>query len=343
MDVIDDAKRDAGVAAKRTPRRAHLPPMRSLRLLATIVLATGLLGAPGAGAESSTPLVSPAVDAATEIDAVEPLDPALEAADVDYDPWQPFNERTFAFNHGVLDRYVVKPVATGWDKVMPDVAQRGLGRAFDNLNMPRRLVNNILQLRPKEACTEVARFLVNTTVGIAGFVDVAHMALKLDKSDADMGQTLGFYGIGQGPYLVLPFLPPLTVRDGIGRGVDSALDPFGFFIPFVASTTMGLVKTVNERSLNLELFSNVEESVLDLYSAVRNGYLQRRRSTIAERRAARFQTTPATRTVRAAEPRVLTHAADADVAPHATVTTGTHAPDDADIAAGALAVDRGHG
>jgi phospholipid-binding lipoprotein MlaA len=128
--------------------------------------------------------------------------------------------------------------------------------------------------------------VVNTTVGIIGFVDVANMALHIDKSDADMGQTLGFYGVGAGPYLVLPFLPPLTVRDGIGRGVDGVLDPFGFFIPFVASTTMGIVKRVNERSLNLELFANVEEIVLDLYSAVRNGYLQRRRSTIEERRAA---------------------------------------------------------
>ncbi|HJQ83610.1 MAG TPA: VacJ family lipoprotein, partial [Candidatus Binatia bacterium] len=214
-------------------------------------------------------------------------DVAEDAVGPDYDPWAPFNERMFTFNHDVLDRWVMKPAATGWDRALPDVAQRGLGRAFDNLQMPRRVVNHLLQLRPLAAGEELARFLVNTTAGVVGFVDVAKIGLHLEKSDADMGQTLGMYGVGPGPYLVLPFMAPLTVRDGIGRGIDGALDPFGYFIPFVAGTAMGIVETVNERSLNLELFANVEESVLDLYSAVRNGYLQRRQSMIDERLAER--------------------------------------------------------
>jgi phospholipid-binding lipoprotein MlaA len=211
------------------------------------------------------------------------LDPAAEAPAEDYDPWQPFNERMFSFNHDVLDRYLMRPAASGWDKVLPDPAQRCLSRAFDNLETPRRLVNNLLQRRARAAGCELVRFVVNTTAGVVGLFDVADMALHLEKSEADMGQTLGVYGVGPGPYLVLPFLPPLTVRDGIGRGIDGALDPFGYFIPFIAGTAMGVVNTVNERSLNLELFASVEESVLDLYSAVRNGYLQRRQSAIDER------------------------------------------------------------
>src|SRR5262249_42483101 len=155
--------------------------------------------------------------------------------------------------------------------------KHALSRAFDNLDMPRRFINNLLQLRPKEAGGELARFTINTLFGAAGLVDVADMALHLQKSDADMGQTLGAYGVGPGPYLVLPFLAPLTVRDGIGRGIDGALDPFGYFIPRVVGVPMGLVRTVNERALNLQLFADVEESVLDLYSAARNAYLQRRR------------------------------------------------------------------
>jgi phospholipid-binding lipoprotein MlaA len=205
----------------------------------------------------------------------------------DYDPWQRFNEPMFSFNHGVLDRFMVKPAAKGWDFALPDVAQRGIGRAFDNLAMPRRLVNNLLQLRPIEAGAELARFLVNTTIGVVGLIDVADMALHLDENDADMGQTLGVYGVGPGPYLVLPFFHPLTVRDGIGRGVDGVLDPFGYFIPFAAGIVMSAVKEVNERSLNLKLFADAEEDVFDLYSAVRNGYLQRREAAIEERRAAR--------------------------------------------------------
>jgi phospholipid-binding lipoprotein MlaA len=216
----------------------------------------------------------------------EPVpDAAEDGVSEDYDPWQPFNERMFFFNHDVLDRWLMRPVATGWDKALPDPAQRCLSRAFDNLEMPRRLVNNLLQLRVRAAGCEVVRFVVNTTAGVVGLFDVAHLALHLEKNDADMGQTLGVYGVGPGPYLVLPFLKPLTVRDGIGRGIDGALDPFGYFIPFIAGTAMGIVNTVNERSLNLELFANVEESVLDLYSAVRNGYLQTRQGTIEERRA----------------------------------------------------------
>ncbi len=210
----------------------------------------------------------------------------LDVAD-DYDPWQGFNEKMFFFNHDVLDHYVLKPVATGWGKVLPDVGKRGLDRAFDNLGMPKRLVNNLLQGRFRGAGRELARFGVNTTVGVVGFLDVARAQLHIEKSDADTGQTLGLYGFGQGPYLVLPTLRPLTVRDGIGYSVDGLLDPFGYVTPFVATAGVSIVKQVNERSLNLKVFEDVEDSVLDLYSAVRNGYLQRRRRSIEEADAAR--------------------------------------------------------
>ncbi len=210
----------------------------------------------------------------------------LDVAD-DYDPWQGFNEKMFFFNHDVLDHYVLKPVATGWGKVLPDVGKRGLDRAFDNLGMPKRLVNNLLQGRFRGAGRELARFGVNTTVGVVGFLDVARAQLHIEKSDADTGQTLGLYGFGQGPYLVLPTLRPLTVRDGIGYGVDGVLDPFGYVTPFFATMGLSVVKQVNERSLNLQVFEDVEESVLDLYSAVRNGYLQRRRRSIEDADAAR--------------------------------------------------------
>jgi len=153
---------------------------------------------------------------------------------------------------------------------------------LDNLGMPRRLVNNLLQGRFRGAGREVARFGVNTTIGVVGFLDVAKAQLHIDSSDADTGQTLGVYGWGPGPYLVLPSLQPLTVRDGIGYGVDGLLDPFGYVTPFLATTGMAVVKQVNKRSLNLEVFQDVEDSVLDLYSAVRNGYLQRRHGSIEE-------------------------------------------------------------
>jgi phospholipid-binding lipoprotein MlaA len=265
-------------ASKPTSMHSHRRARRSFPAAIAVATVFLLAGAACADDEEQSDGSPTAVAAAPDV-----VDDVAE----DYDPWAPFNERMFTFNHDVLDRFLVRPAATGWDKVMPDPAQRGIGRAFDNLEMPRRLVNNLLQLRPRAAGGELARFLLNTTVGVVGFVDVAKLAFHLEKSDADMGQTFGVYGIGPGPYLVLPFLPPLTVRDGIGRGIDGALDPFGYFIPFIAGTAMNVVSTINERSLNLQLFANVEESILDLYSAVRNGYLQRRQSTIDERLAER--------------------------------------------------------
>ncbi len=199
----------------------------------------------------------------------------------EYDPWMPFNEGTFAFNRQ-FDRFALKPVATVWDKVVPEEVQRSLKNAFENLGMPRRLVNNLLQGKGGGAAREVGRFLINSTLGVAGLFDVAKAAFDLQASDADTGQTLGVWGVGPGPYLVLPILPPLTVRDGIGAVVDLALDPLNYFLPFAAIGGMTGGKTVNERSQNIELYQNVEEGVVDLYSAVRNAYLQRRQKQIGE-------------------------------------------------------------
>lgn len=199
----------------------------------------------------------------------------------EYDPWEPFNEDMFSFNRK-LDRFALKPVARVWDTILPDRVERSLDNAFQNLGMPRRLVNNLLQLKLKGLGQELGRFLLNTTFGIAGLFDVAK-GLGIEKSDEDTGQTLGVYGVGPGPYLVLPFLPPLTVRDGIGFAVDAALDPFNYVIfPVGALTGIGVGDRINDRALNLELFETIEETSLDLYSAVRNAYLQRRQKAIEE-------------------------------------------------------------
>ena len=226
--------------------------------------------------DNSTPARGADVDDATDA-STEP----------DYDPWQRFNEAMFVVDHDVVDRFVLKPVATGWTCVVPDVARRGLDRAFENVAMPKRFVNSLLQGRLLGASREVARFVVNSTVGIVGFFDVAQGQLHLEPSDADTGQTLGVYGIGPGPYVLLPTFPPLTVRDGIGYGVDGFLDPIGQFTPLVAAVTISVVQRINERSLNLEWFQDVEDTALDLYSAVRNAYLQRRRRSIENAIASR--------------------------------------------------------
>jgi phospholipid-binding lipoprotein MlaA len=188
----------------------------------------------------------------------------------------------FWFNREVLDRFLLKPAATAWDFVIPDPVQRGIYNIFDNLAVVRRVVNNTLQWKLTGAATELARFTINSTVGLVGFFDVARDQLGIQQRDEDTGQTFGVWGIGPGPYLVLPFLPPLTIRDGIGYAFDTAMTPYIYFIPWYANAGMTATSTVNERSLNLETFERVAESTIDLYGAVRNAYLQRRAAAIRQ-------------------------------------------------------------
>jgi phospholipid-binding lipoprotein MlaA len=202
--------------------------------------------------------------------------------DFEYDPWENFNETMFNFNRNILDRYILKPVATAWDFILPDPVQRGIHNAIDNLAVVRRVVNNALQLKGVGTAKEIARFGINSTVGIVGLFDIAKDGFGIEQSDEDTGQTFGVWGMGPGPYLVLPFLPPLTVRDGIGYAFDLAMTPYIYFIPWYASFGEKAVDIVNERSLNLDRFERVEESTVDLYGAVRNAYLQRRAAAIKQ-------------------------------------------------------------
>ena len=232
-------------------------------------------------ASETAELVSSDANLANPVFALETTQ-AAASEDFESDPWEGFNEVMFNFNREILDRYVLKPAATAWDFVLPDPVQRGVHNFFDNLAVVRRVVNNALQLKFVGASKEVARFAINSTVGIVGLIDVARDGLGIEQSDEDMGQTFGWWGAPPGPYLVLPFLPPLTVRDGIGYAIDSAMTPYIYFIPWYATMGGGAVNVVNERSLNLDRFERVAESTVDLYSAVRNAYLQRRAAAIRQ-------------------------------------------------------------
>ena len=179
--------------------------------------------------------------------------------------------------------------------------QVGISNIFSNLRFAPRFLNNVFQGKLKGAGIEVGRFLINSTVGLAGFFDLAKH-VDLVTSEEDMGQTLGFYGVNPGPYLVLPLLPPFTVRDFVGYVGDVFLNPINWLVvpiievnnvPSVIAhknrMTSSLIQTgsrvgeiVNERSRNLEKYQGVEEATLDLYTAVRNAYLQTRAQAIRE-------------------------------------------------------------
>jgi phospholipid-binding lipoprotein MlaA len=130
---------------------------------------------------------------------------------------------------------------------------------------------------------ELTRFLINSTAGVAGLFDPARDVFGVQKSRGDFGQTLCVYGVKPGRYVIVPFLEPLTIRDGVGKAVDSALDPLSYFLPLVWDRlAMKAGDMLNERSLNLDLFQGLEESAIDMYSAVRHAYLQRREQLCRE-------------------------------------------------------------
>jgi phospholipid-binding lipoprotein MlaA len=199
----------------------------------------------------------------------------------DSDPWERFNEKVFEFNRQA-DRYVLKPVAQVYSVIVPEPFQVMIGNGFDNISFVPRMVNSLLQAKWGGATRELSRFLINSTAGIGGLFDAAKY-WGIEKSREDFGQTLGVWGVSPGPYLIVPFMEPMTVRDGIGRGVDSFMNPLSYFIPFLwVGISLKLGEVVNDRALNLELFQGFEESVIDLYSAVRHGYLRRREQLIKE-------------------------------------------------------------
>ena len=232
--------------------------------------------APRDGAEGAEPTL-----AQTQRAPQEKIPTKNDEVEEEYDPWESFNEPMFEFNRK-LDRYVLKPVAKGYNVVMPEPFQVLIANGFDNIRFVPRAVNSLLQGKWGGAGREVSRFLINSTLGIGGLFDAAKY-WGIEKSREDFGQTLAVWGAKAGPYLILPFLEPLTVRDGIGKAVDSAMDPLSYVLPLIW-TRLGMTvgDTVNDRSLNLDLFQGFEESVIDMYSAVRHGYLRRRETLIKE-------------------------------------------------------------
>jgi phospholipid-binding lipoprotein MlaA len=196
----------------------------------------------------------------------------------DNDPLEAFNRAIFSFND-TADRWLLKPVARGYRAVTPNPIEHGVGRMFNNLGEVLNVVNDVMQGKFRQAGNDSGRFLVNSTVGLAGFFDVAqHWGMP--KSDGeDFGQTFGVWGIGQGSYLVLPFLGPSTFRDAPGRALDSFLNPVSFVdhVP-----TRNELYGANVLSVRAELLEAEKLITGDKYSFVRDVYLQRREYLILD-------------------------------------------------------------
>ncbi|MDO6563839.1 VacJ family lipoprotein [Amphritea sp. 1_MG-2023] len=189
----------------------------------------------------------------------------------DVDPWEGFNRSMFGFNDA-LDRYALKPVARGYKAITPNILEAGIGNFFSNLGDVGSLVNNLLQLKGEAAGQDLGRVVFNTTVGLVGLIDVA-TPMGLPEHNEDFGQTLGYWGVKTGPYLVLPFLGPSNVRDGIGLIPDSMLDPVGEIDPIPTRNQLYTLRVIDTR---MKLLGAEQLLSGDRYTAMRDAYLQRR-------------------------------------------------------------------
>lgn len=224
-------------------------------------------------------LLALSAGAARAQDDVDPYEAELSSAEIS-DPLEGANRGIFVFND-FLDRYALEPVSKGWDFVLPDVVERSLKRAVWNFRFPVVFVNDLLQFKPKEAGIDLARFVINSSIGIGGLMDPAEK-FGLARNAEDFGQTLGVWGLPAGPYLMIPFLGPANLRDGIGLIVDSLTNPASWFLPFVATVSVTGVDVINSRSLIGETIENEREASLDWYASVRSAYSQYREKLIRD-------------------------------------------------------------
>ncbi|WP_273538790.1 VacJ family lipoprotein [Pseudomonas sp.] len=199
------------------------------------------------------------------------LVPVSVLAATDEDPWEGFNRTMFAFNDKV-DTYALKPLAEGYRAVTPQFLEDGIHNVFSNVGDVRTLTNNLLQGKFRDAGIDTSRILFNSTFGLLGFFDVASK-MGLPRNDEDFGQTLGAWGLDSGPYLVLPFLGPSTVRDAFSRVPDAYLNvyPYMDHVP-TRNTTLG-VDALDTRASLLSAEKLIQG---DKYVFIRNIYLQNR-------------------------------------------------------------------
>ena len=248
-------------------------------VLAATLMSWGSFSYAQDGNQSSTN--QPATESSEQVPADEPFWPAWNnfvkditesSVDNNPDPWEGWNRKAFAFNDRA-DRYFLKPVAKGYQWITPGFVETGIGNVFSNFFEVTTIVNDVLQWKLSQAASDTGRFVVNTTVGIGGIFDVASK-IGLEKHNEDFGQTLGHWGVGSGPYLVVPLLGSYTLRSGTGTIIQTNGTGIINRIEHVRTRNTALgVRFVHNRA---SLFQAEGLITGDRYAFVRDAYLQRR-------------------------------------------------------------------
>lgn len=244
----------------------HTSPVQWI--LSLVIIAGLSLGPIMAGAQQ---VIDPAVNEGLETSAL-PLNDIAED-DVN-DPYEKINRKVYSFNE-FMDRALLIPVTKFYRKAIPELGREGIANFLRNLATPVTLINNVFQGDGNQAFISFWRFTLNTTFGIGGLSDFAGDWGLRDRVE-DFGQTAGTYGVGSGPYLILPFYGPSTVRDGAGRVVDLFLDPFSYLLPDELTIARMALDGIETRSQTLSLTDEIKRTSLDPYATLRSLYLQSR-------------------------------------------------------------------
>ena len=208
--------------------------------------------------------------------------PVLGSASEDNDPLEGMNRAIYSFNETV-DGAIMKPVAKGYKAVMPNFAVKGVNNFYNNIRDVITVINDLLQLKIEHAAHDSGRVLLNSTIGILGFIDV-HSMYGGERRIEDFGQTLGHYGIGHGAYLVLPFLGPSSLRDGTGLATDTILfDPVGYIYDVRTRNQIRIVQLVDKRAELLHASDILGSASLDPYAFQRDAYLQYREALVNDK------------------------------------------------------------
>ena len=195
------------------------------------------------------------------------------------DPIEGLNRAVYKFNDG-LDRVLFKPVAKGYRAVVPGPVDKGISNFFGNFEDVVTAVNGLLQFKFRQSGSDTMRVLINTTIGLLGFIDVAS-GIGFDKNEEDFGQTLGHWGVGQGPYLMLPLFGPSTLRDATGKLVDAYyFDPMYHIDHVPTRNTLRAIEAVDNRADLLGATSVLEEAALDKYNFIKESYFQQRENAV---------------------------------------------------------------
>lgn len=203
------------------------------------------------------------------------------------DPFESYNRAMFKFNDAV-DEAALKPAATVYKQVLPTFVQTGVNNFFGNLSDVWSAANNLMQGKGQQGMSDVTRVALNTTLGIAGLLDIASEA-GLRKHNEDFGQTMGYWGMPSGPYVVLPLLGPSTLRDTAGLPLDIAADPWQGINPNAVRNSGTVLRVIDQRAVLLDASNLLEEAALDRYVFIRDGFLQRRQGQIFDGESSRKQ------------------------------------------------------